>query len=112
MRSEFHTSATAPRAAAFISSALFCVWIVMSPLAILLIPMDWSYSTLIIEIKPWRLFLLCTSLVNLLNAVFFSFLPESPKFLLAMNRKQEALNVLSRVYAINTGNSQNVSESK
>lgn len=61
-----------------------------------------------VELKPWRLFLLCTSMVNLLNAILFSFLPESPKFLLAMNRKQEALEVLSRVYAVNTGDPKDV----
>lgn len=47
--------------------------------------------------------MLCTSSVNLLNAILFSVLPESPKFLLAMDRKEEALQVLSRIYAMNTG---------
>ena len=106
--SEFHTSSTAPRAAAFISIGLYCVWPLMSPLAMLIIPMDWHYSLHFVEFKPWRFFLLCTSLVNLMNAILSSFLPESPKFLVAMNRKDEALEVLSRVYAVNTGNSKHV----
>lgn len=101
--SEFHTSATAARAAAFVSIALSCVWVLMSPLALLLIPMDWSFFIYSLEFKPWRLFILCTSTVNLWNAILFSILPESPKFLLAMNRKEEALNVLSRMFAMNTG---------
>lgn len=106
--SEFHTSSTAPRAAAFISIGLYCVWPLMSPLAMLVIPMDWKYSLQFVEFKPWRLFLMCTSLINLFNAIFASFIPESPKFLLSMNRKEEALEVLSRVYSINTGNSKHV----
>lgn len=101
--SEFHTSSTAARAAAFVSIALSAVWVLMSPLALIIIPQDWSFNISILEYKPWRFFLTCTSLVNLWNIVAFSFLPESPKFLLAMDRKAEALQVLSRIYAFNTG---------
>lgn len=99
--SEFHTSKTAARAAAFVTIALVCVWILMSPLAIIIFHWDWSVNISILEYKPWRLFLTCTSLMNLWNAIVFTFLPESPKFLLAMNRKDEALHVLSRIYAFN-----------
>lgn len=106
--SEFHTSKTAARAAAFVTIALMCVWIFMSPLAIAIIPMDWSLNLYIVEYKPWRFFLTCTSMMNLWNAFAFSFLPESPKFLLAMNRKAEALQVLSRIYALNTGQPEEV----
>lgn len=35
-------------------------------------------------------------------------LPESPKFLLAMDEKEKALQVLRRVYAFNTGLPQEV----
>lgn len=38
----------------------------------------------------------------------FSFVPESPKFLLAMDRKEESLKLLSRIYAMNTGQSADV----
>lgn len=108
--SEFHTSTTAARAAAFVSIALSAPWVVMSPLAILIIPMNWRFPLYFLEYKPWRLFMTCTSLINLWNAIVISFLPESPKFLLAMNRKEEAIDVLQRIYAINTGNSKKVFE--
>lgn len=108
--SEFHTSSTAPRAAAFISIGLNTPWVLLSPLAMLLIPMDWHYSLYFVEFKPWRLFIMSISLLNLINTILTSFLPESPKFLLAMNRKEEALDILSRIYAANTGNSKNVIE--
>lgn len=102
--SEFHSSETASRAAATISIFISAIWLYMSAMAIFLIPMDWSFWIFsIVEFKPWRLFLLCNSTINLWNAIVFSFLPETPKFLLAMNRKEEALKVLSRVYAMNTG---------
>lgn len=106
--SEFHSASTAPRATAFISFGLSCGWLTMSPIAILIIPMDWAFSLYFIDFKPWRLFLLCTASMNLLNSILLFFIPESPKFLLAMNRKDEAIDVLKRVYAFNTGNSKNV----
>lgn len=84
----------------------------MSPLAIVIIPMDWSFYIFTLEYKPWRLFLACTSFINLFTAIAFTFLPESPKFLLAMDRKEEALNVLSRIYAVNTGKPKEVTQCK
>lgn len=80
----------------------------MSPIAILIIPMDWAFSLYFVDFKPWRLFLLCTASMNLLNSIFIFWIPESPKFLLAMNRKDEALDVLKFVYAMNTGDSKDV----
>lgn len=107
--SEFHTSTTAARSAAFVSIALSgAVWVFMSPLAIFIVPMDWSFYIFSLEYKPWRLFMTCTTIVNLFSAIVFSLLPESPKFLVAMGRKEEAIKVLSRVYAINTGNPKEV----
>lgn len=51
--------------------------------------------------KPWRLFLLMSSLVSGLCWLAFMFLPESPKFLLTLRRHDEALNVLKSIYRIN-----------
>lgn len=74
--------------------------------------MDWSFYVYTLEYKPWRMFLMCVSMITLWNAVVFAFLPETPKFLLAMNRREEAFNVLSRAYAINTGQSKEVMQMK
>lgn len=86
------------------SIALSGVWLVMSPLALLIIPMDWRFSFYSLEYKPWRFFITCLTFVNLFNAIAISFVPESPKFLLAMDRKNDAIRVLQRIYAVNTGN--------
>lgn len=80
--------------------------------AIFILPMDWAIELYPFEFKPWRLFLVINSLLNLWNAIVFYYLPESPKFLLAMNRKDEALNVLRRVYTINTGKDKEVTMMK
>lgn len=107
--SEFHTQKRASFAASMVSVFMSGVWIYMSALAMFIIPMDWVLPIYTLQFKPWRLFLVCNAAVNFWNAIAFSYLPESPKFLVANNRKQEALHVLRRVYAINTGNSKNVS---
>lgn len=106
--SEFHTPKTARVAAAMVTVFMSGVWIYMSALAMFLIPMDWVIPIFSLDFKPWRLFLICNASISVFNAIVFSYLPESPKFLLAMNQKEEAIQVLSRVYAFNTGNSKKV----
>lgn len=101
--SEFHTAENAARAAAFVAIFMSLIWVFMSSLAIILFPMEWIIQIYDLEFNPWRLFLVCIALINLFNAVVFTYLPESPKFLLAMNRKDETINVLRQIYAINTG---------
>lgn len=101
--SEFHTTDAAPRAVAFASMFLNGVAFFMSIPAIFIIPMEWTWQIYIVDFKPWRLFLICNTLVNLFNGIVFLLLPESPKFLLLINEKEKALDVLRRVYAFNTG---------
>lgn len=51
----------------------------------------------------WRLFLIVNTLPMVISAVFLFFLPESPKYLLSKGRDAEAIQALSRVYALNHG---------
>lgn len=101
--SEFHTMKRAGIATALVTVFVCLIWICIPFLAILIIPMDWVISISILEFKPWRLFLMCNAFVNCWNGIVFSFMPETPKFLLVKDRKEEALQVLSKMYAINTG---------
>lgn len=80
----------------------------MSPIAMLILPLDWTWHISSLNFRPWRLFLICMSFVNLFNGIVFAFLPESPKFLLAINEREKALQVLRRVYAFNTGQPEEV----
>lgn len=107
--SEFHTPKTAARAAAFVTIILNCLGMVSSVLGMLILPLNFNLSLGFVEFKPWRLFLIACSMCNLWNGIAFAILPESPKFLLSTNRKEEALQVLRRVYAFNTGKSPEVS---
>lgn len=107
--SEFHTRESAPRAASFVSMFMPMIFIYSSIIGIILIPMNWSFNLFIIKFAPWRLFIITIASVNAINSVVFSFMPETPKFLLAMNKPEEALVVLRKMYEINTGNIKEVS---
>ncbi|XP_055680185.1 synaptic vesicle glycoprotein 2A-like [Lutzomyia longipalpis] len=69
-----------------------------------LLPQTWS-----IEIydgfffRPWRLQLILHTLPGLLAAVLFNLLPESPKFLVAQGRTEEALAVVKWIHMKNSG---------
>lgn len=82
--------------------------IVMSLIAMVVVPLDITWTIFSLNFKQWRLFLICNSFINLWNGVVFAFLPESPKFLLAINEKEKALQVLRRIYAFNTGQPEQV----
>jgi hypothetical protein len=52
----------------------------------------------------WRIFLLLCSLLSGFVSLLLFFLPESPKFLLAQERHDEALKILASIYRRNRGN--------
>lgn len=106
--SEFHTQELATRAVTLATICMNTIPCLIATLSILIIPMDWTIHIFVIDFTPWRLFLICNSLVNLVNGIVFSILPESPKFLLTFNQKEKALDVLKRVYAFNTDQPQEV----
>lgn len=49
----------------------------------------------------WRIFLLLCSLLTGFTTILFCFLPESPKFLLAQGRHDDALKILEDIYRRN-----------
>lgn len=67
--------------------------------------MDVSYTffdgNLVID--NWRIFLMAESLIMFLAAFLVYFMDESPKFLMAIGRHNEALDVFRKIYSKNTG---------
>ncbi|GLV42099.1 uncharacterized protein CBL_04942 [Carabus blaptoides fortunei] len=87
-------------ASIFVAIAIF----VLPGIAWYVLPQQWSWNILnMFEYKPWRLFLVLSSLPCLVVAVALLPFPESPKFLLLRGKRPEALAVLKKVYAYNTG---------
>lgn len=79
--------------------------ILLPALAWAVLPMEWSLPLYGdgLYYKPWRFFILVGALPALLSGLCLLWFPESPKFLLAVGRRDEALQVLARVYTLNTG---------
>lgn len=100
---EFHSNDTRTKALSFVAMFMPACFIYLPLLAWIIMPMQWEFSLFnYMNISPWRLYLLCSSLLNGINFICLFQLPESPKFLLSLNRKEETLNVLKKIYAINT----------
>lgn len=74
-------------------------------IAWLVIPQKWNFAfpNETIEINSWRVFLAITSLPEFLACVALFVFPESPRFLILKGRHDEALNVLRKIYSLNTG---------
>ncbi|XP_076231040.1 synaptic vesicle glycoprotein 2B [Calliopsis andreniformis] len=75
-------------------------------IAWLIIPQKWTVTIInrTIDINSWRVFLAVCSLPEFLACIAMFAFPESPRFLLLKGRKEEALEVFKKIYAINTGN--------
>lgn len=69
---------------------------------------EWSFFNGWFVYKPWRVFLFINSFITGFGALGMMLLPESPKFQLAMKKPNEALAILSKMYACNTGNPKEV----
>lgn len=102
---EFHSNETRTRALSFVAMFMPACFVYLPLLAWAIIPMEWELELNLldtqIKILPWRLYLLISSLLNGINFICVFHLPESPKFLLSMNRKDETLIVLQRMYWTN-----------
>lgn len=74
-------------------------------IAWLILPQKWTVTLTseTIEINSWRVFLAVCSLPEFLASVAMFGFPESPRFLLLKGRKEEALEVFKKIYAVNTG---------
>lgn len=55
----------------------------------------------LLTFSSWRLYLLLSTIPNLLAVIFLWRLPETPKFLLIQGHSERTLNVLKNIYAVN-----------
>lgn len=72
--------------------------------AVIPLPFNYHIPLLDINYNSWRVYMLMCSIPCLLSFILISFLPETPKFLLARGRTDETLDVLTRMYVSNKGN--------
>ena len=85
--------------------------LIQTGLGLLILTMDWKYTiTDYFVFSPWRLYLLVINSLAVSAFILIKFLPESPKFLLTMNRKEEALSILNKIHSMNNGKDERVSK--
>ncbi|CAG9856907.1 unnamed protein product [Phyllotreta striolata] len=76
-------------------------------LAWAILPRKWDFSFFgLYELHSWNILLLICASTTIISSVLYTFVPESPKFLMATGRTEEALNVMKKIYALNSGQSQ------
>uniref|UniRef100_A0A1B6EF96 Major facilitator superfamily (MFS) profile domain-containing protein n=1 Tax=Clastoptera arizonana TaxID=38151 RepID=A0A1B6EF96_9HEMI len=77
----------------------------VASLAWLIIPSKIGYYSDSFVYNSWRVFLMLCSIPSFIVAGLLYFLPESPKFLLAHGKEDEAMEVFRKIYKMNTGKS-------
>ncbi|KAH8311316.1 hypothetical protein KR044_005617, partial [Drosophila immigrans] len=73
-------------------------------LAWAIFPRDWDFVLFeSLAIHSWQIFLFVCALPSLISGLVLWAMPESPKFLMSQGRNAEALQMLQKIYYINTG---------
>ncbi|XP_025158254.1 synaptic vesicle glycoprotein 2B [Harpegnathos saltator] len=79
-------------------------WLILPGLAWIFIPLPINYEFYGIHYNSWRMLLGFIGVPTFIIAVIILVkYPESPKFLVSQGRTDEALAVLQKIYAVNTG---------
>lgn len=107
---EFLTEANRSKYLTFYSSLASVGVIVQPMLGLAIMTMTFEYEIFpFLMLKPWRLFILLGSLITGLSSIALMFLPEGPKHMMSMGKKDDALAVLQMVHRVNKGRPNEVS---
>lgn len=65
-------------------------------------PREWDFEVLGLKIHSWQIFLFVLGIPSLVSGLIFCAMPESPRFLMAQGRNEEALKAFKHIYYVNT----------
>ncbi|XP_049842950.1 synaptic vesicle glycoprotein 2A-like isoform X2 [Schistocerca gregaria] len=101
---EFHSDKTRAQSMVYVCLFIAAALVVQPGVAWAIIPQPWAAPLGWITLRSWRAFLVVSALPSAATFLGLWFLlPESPKFLLAAGRHDQALDVLRRMFSANTG---------
>lgn len=100
---EFHDNRARPKAISWMSTSIALGNMFLPGLAWSILPGEWAFDIPGIQIafRPWRLLMIAYTIPTIIFTIVFFCLPESPKYLIMMGRKDEALDILRTMYATN-----------
>lgn len=99
---EFHGAERRAQRLTLLSSLMWTAAVVQPLLAWFVFRVLGADGT-IYGVAAWRVFVACCSAWATGAAIVMAWLPESPKFLLAVGRQREAIEVLTRMWRVNGG---------
>lgn len=102
---EFHDNIYRPKVVSWLATFVAFGNMIIPGFAWLLLPLDIQYEIPFIGIvfRSWRLLVLTYGSPSVIAATCIYMLPESPKYLLTQGLKDDALNIMKKMYKINTG---------
>ncbi|XP_014487353.1 PREDICTED: synaptic vesicle glycoprotein 2B-like [Dinoponera quadriceps] len=102
--SEFHEDKYQTKSVCFLGFFWPLAWLILPGLAWIFIPLPINFEFYGIHYNSWRMFLAFISVPTFIIAmIIFLKYPESPKFLVSQGETEEALAILRKIYAVNTG---------
>ncbi|KZC04008.1 Synaptic vesicle glycoprotein 2A, partial [Dufourea novaeangliae] len=101
---EFHAEKQRVKTICYVGFFWTLSWLILPGLAWIIIPLPITLQFHGILYNSWRLFLAIIGVPTLVVTLIATRYPESPKFLVSQGKTEEALAILRKIYAINTGN--------
>ncbi|CAG9823281.1 unnamed protein product [Phaedon cochleariae] len=101
--SEFHCARDRGRVQMILGTIFSMGNLILPVLAVFILPLKINLQIGELVFHSWNVYLMVMALPALASGAAFMFLPESPKFLMAIRDNENALKVFRRVYSINTG---------
>ncbi|XP_013105439.2 synaptic vesicle glycoprotein 2B [Stomoxys calcitrans] len=101
--SEFHGSKHRSRIIMVIGIMFATSNIILSLMAIAILPRDWNFQIFNMNFVAWKVFMAVSGVPSLLAALLLPLFPESPRFLMAQGRVEEAMEAFRTMYALNSG---------
>lgn len=103
---EFHDNVYRPKVVSWLATFVAFGNMIIPGFAWMILPLELNIEIPFLEIvfRSWRLLVLTYGSPSIIAAICIYLLPESPKYLLTQGYKEEALNILKKMYSINTGN--------
>ncbi|XP_017020359.1 synaptic vesicle glycoprotein 2C [Drosophila kikkawai] len=65
-------------------------------------PRDWDFQFWGLNIHSWQIYLFVLGIPSLISGLIFCVMPESPRFLMAQGRNEEALEAFKQIYHVNS----------